>query len=245
MLASTLRSLKEERDLSLRCPACGSGWTSIFLDSVSAAGPLFACTECTTRFFERQCHEESEAVPSGPKSEDSVYWEAQMTWLRGLCDSAPERILDIGCGEGEFLSEWPAGVQKVGMEPDQAKAAVANAKGIQTYRADEEKPFDIVTCYDVLSRSAYSSRVFALFPNLVASGGLAAIQIPTFESHAAYMAHQAGRAWTIYNSGERTTYFSRKFLQAKFEALGFARARATLRIVSGWTPVIVCTFSGV
>src|ERR1044071_3046665 len=105
MLASTLRALKEDRDLSLRCPACGSGWTSIVLASVSEAGPLFACSECGSRFFEKEAHEEPEPISTGEKSKDAEFWEAQVAWLQGLADYPPKRVLDIACGEGDFLDE--------------------------------------------------------------------------------------------------------------------------------------------
>ena len=216
MLASTLRALKEDRDLSLRCPACGSGWTSIVLSSVTATGPLFACSECATRFFEKDCNQPEEVVPTAAKSEDSVFWEAQVEWLTGLMDYTPQRVLDIGCAEGHFLDEWPLTVRKFGIDSDETKSSVASAKGIRILQGTDECSFDVVTCYDVLSRSAFSNKVFGLFPHLVAPGGLLAIQIPTFESHAAYMAEKKGRAWTIYNAGERTTYYSRMFLQVRF-----------------------------
>ena len=58
---------------------------------------------------------------------------------------------------------------------------------------------------------------------LVKPGGIVAIQVPTFESHRAYMLEQKGKAWTIYKQDKRTTYFSRKFLQNKFESMGLKR----------------------
>jgi SAM-dependent methyltransferase len=64
------------------------------------------------------------------------------------------RVLDVGCGSGEFLASLPPGVAKFGIEPS-AAAEVASRRGIEILaRQLEECPaesrFDAVTIIDVI-----------------------------------------------------------------------------------------------
>lgn len=219
MIASSLRALQEEGNVVAKCPACRSGNVQVVLAPSGSTSPICRCADCESQFFGIVGGEEVESFGT----QASIYWQGQVAWLTKLLGYEPQSVLDIGCGKGEFLEYWPAGMEKVGIEPDSAKQFVAAAKGIKMFDPAAGQRFDVVTCYDVLNRSPFSARIFAHFGSTVHVGGIAAIQIPTFETHRAYLREEKARVWTLCRDGRRTTYFSRKYLQAKMEKAGFTR----------------------
>jgi predicted TPR repeat methyltransferase len=74
--------------------------------------------------FERQFRGSSEEIQ-----------RTQVERYSDLLASAPGRVVDVGCGRGEFLRHlMDSGVQVVGIEPDAGMAAVAQAHGVPVQR---------------------------------------------------------------------------------------------------------------
>jgi SAM-dependent methyltransferase len=74
--------------------------------------------------------------------------------LMVMADSTGQKVLDIGCGTGDFLDTLPPGCEKFGVEPS-AAAAFATRRGIRILGADvmsipEEAEFDVITLIDVI-----------------------------------------------------------------------------------------------
>jgi SAM-dependent methyltransferase len=66
------------------------------------------------------------------------------------------RVLDVGCGTGEFLASLPGGYRKAGADVSEAMLEVARAKGLEVTRAPgdalpyPDDDFDLATTFAVL-----------------------------------------------------------------------------------------------
>jgi SAM-dependent methyltransferase len=67
----------------------------------------------------------------------------------------PKGVLDVGCGDGQFLSTLPADLPKYGIEPSVAASAAARKRGISIlaptlHELAASRTFDVITIIDVI-----------------------------------------------------------------------------------------------
>lgn len=101
------------------------------------------------------------------------------------------KLLDIGCGDGEFLMKMRAlGFDVAGMEFSDSGAQVAGQKlGMEIFHGDMESkkleklaPFDVITLWHVLEHTPNPREVLNSARNLIADDGILAIGLPNAES---------------------------------------------------------------
>lgn len=105
---------------------------------------------------------------------------------------ANARILDFGCGSGEFLDRARrAGHDAVGVEPGRTYASYAEATyGVRVYDslddvlAAEAAPFDLVTASHVLEHVRDPVAVLKALAGALAPDGLIHVAVPNFEAMA-------------------------------------------------------------
>jgi SAM-dependent methyltransferase len=124
-----------------------------------AGGRLFCCGSCRSMFRHPvlSASKYLELYEHGNPTQWSGGSDRQdLNIIRSLIMEKPEfsKILDIGCGTGEFLSSLPSRFQKFGIEPS-AAAAHAERRGIEIVaRQIENLPphtkFDVITIVDVI-----------------------------------------------------------------------------------------------
>lgn len=97
------------------------------------------------------------------------------------------RVLDVGCGDGGFLSLSSArGWHSVGVDYDSRVIALAQAKGLDAHAGDyadflksrSAKEFDAVTMFDVLEHAAEPRALLELIKPVLKRGGHLAITFP-------------------------------------------------------------------
>lgn len=100
------------------------------------------------------------------------------------------RLLDVGCGNGEFLARMrELGWDVVGFEPDRRAAAVARkVAGVSVFSGDLNDPglstasFDVVTMNNVIEHLAEPLPALTRIRDLLKSGGHLVVQTPNVSS---------------------------------------------------------------
>ncbi|HVO25586.1 MAG TPA: class I SAM-dependent methyltransferase [Candidatus Margulisiibacteriota bacterium] len=173
-------------------------------------------------------------------------WEAGKVRLyRDLVGAGPRRILDVGCGNGRFLSllrdyghaEWDL----VGIDFDANAVSQCVARGFRAYvsRAEDFAPpqgeqFDAVIMLQLIEHvddpAAICRRVFTL----LRAGGFFIIETPNLAGWDYRLF--AGRWWGHYHFPRHWNLFSTAALHRLLEQSGFAIARSEYLIsTSAWT----------
>ncbi|MXR19076.1 class I SAM-dependent methyltransferase [Halobacterium bonnevillei] len=97
-----------------------------------------------------------------------------------------QRVLDIGCGTGEFLTFMENhGYDTVGIEPSGRIGKAARTKGLEVYEttAEEfaisnESDFDLITMFNVLEHVPNPSEVIQACDKLLSKDGMLIVKVP-------------------------------------------------------------------
>jgi SAM-dependent methyltransferase len=163
----------------------------------------------------------SPCVPHDPEGRVDIITNV----LRG-----PGRVLDVGCGGGEFLACFKdRGWKTVGIEPAQEYAAAARARGIDVI-AEPLTPavarglgtFDAVLLCHVLEHLPRPEGMVGLIHRLLAPGGVFYCEVPNDFNplQESVVAAQGLRPWWIALP-DHLNYFSIDSLAAFITANGF------------------------
>jgi SAM-dependent methyltransferase len=121
------------------------------------------------------------------------------------------RLLDVGCGTGEFLAHArDAGWDVVGVEPADRAAAAAERLGIAVRRgADlarlDEAPFDAITLWHALEHMHAPAAQLAHVRRLLAPDGCVLVAVP---SHDSVDARAYGAAWYAWDVPRHLWHFT-------------------------------------
>lgn len=135
------------------------------------------------------------------------------------------RLLDIGCGQGTFLSEMSrAGWNVQGVEPDTSAAAVARAHGVPVVDKPLERAqltpasFDAVTMNHVIEHFHDPNEALRIAYRLLQPGGLLWIATPNLDSrgHALF-----GLDWIGLEPPRHLVVFTRTSLARAVAGAGF------------------------
>ena len=131
------------------------------------------------------------------------------TVLRELRRLASGRLLDVGCGEGQFLRRAGKDFDAFGIEISQAGALAAQRVSSADVRVGSatalpyaDREFDVITCFDVVEHLPDPSRFFFEAARVLRLGGVLFFSTPNPLS----LGHRVkGSASTIYTD---TTHVS-------------------------------------
>lgn len=140
------------------------------------------------------------------------------------------RLLEIGCGHGEFLVEAQSrGYSVEGLEYSEHAAAEANSQlGRHSVRVGspeldclDPSAYSLIAAFDVIEHLRSPRHSLAYLYTALEPGGTIAIVTPSLES---WSRRLLGRHWMEYKT-EHLTYFARKSLARLLEAIGFTDIR--------------------
>jgi SAM-dependent methyltransferase len=129
-----------------------------------------------------------------------VMWRARLRCLRRHVRSG--RLLDVGAGDGHFLSLARRHFEVLGTEISSEAVRVAKARfGIDLVLSDLDdetflarRAFDVITLFHVLEHVPTPSRLIRRCHRLLASGGWLIAALPNESPIAWYKARHGGRA---------------------------------------------------
>lgn len=111
------------------------------------------------------------------------------------------KVLDVGCGTGEFLKYGKDYGQTVyGVEPDESARKLCATKGIRVSAAldqIDDSGFDVITLWHVLEHVKDPHSYFELFKEKLSSNGMLVIAVPNFRSYDAQHYKEYWAAWDV------------------------------------------------
>jgi len=222
------------------CPVCGQS------DRISFAfqrngNAIHSCQRCGLEFlFPQPADDTLSSIYSssyflGAKDTESVrrqealksatarlYLDAIAPFVR----ADKPRLLEIGCGSGDFLIEAQSrGFEVEGLEYSEHAASGANTRlGRRAVRVGSPETeclpaneYDVIGAFDVIEHLRNPRQALSYLHAALKPGGLVVIATPSLNS---WSRHILGRHWMEYKT-EHLTYFSRRSLTQLFQGTGF------------------------
>jgi SAM-dependent methyltransferase len=145
---------------------------------------------------------------------------------RALIAGPPGRVLDVGCGPGDYLAVWKSfGWAVEGIEPSAEVAAAAAGRiaasvqvGLIEDVALTEQRFDLVTMCHSLEHVRSPRLALRKIRRALAPGGRLLLMLPNF---AAWERRVFGHDWYAMEVPRHLFHFEPKTLRALLEAEGF------------------------
>ncbi len=130
------------------------------------------------------------------------------------------KILDIGCGTGDFLKVLPDTYSKFGIEPNSIAQALAKEKGIDCVTSDKaiEEKFDLISMWHVLEHVRDLEEQFSTFDRLLNDNGKIIIAVPNYES---YDAIYYEKFWAAYDVPRHVWHFSKNSIKIISKQFGY------------------------
>lgn len=181
---------------SSSCPACANSRDLAFVEERrdpigGVVYTLRRCQNCGLIFSDPRdpvgpdWYEKS-APLRAVEARGNPHDDSRFTWFFSS-DLFPGRLLDLGCGDGGFLSEAvTCGWKAVGVDYESRMIALAREKGLDAHAQDFEtflkgraaKEFDVVTLFDVLEHTGEPREMLTMIKPVLKRGGHLAITFP-------------------------------------------------------------------
>jgi 2-polyprenyl-3-methyl-5-hydroxy-6-metoxy-1,4-benzoquinol methylase len=156
---------------------------------------IFQCKECECHFAEPMCQPGPEWYAKytkifgyGNSSAGKPNWRTKLLQHVKLSPLKKMRLLDIGCGAGEFIEQAKIlGFDVYGLDFDKTKIALANQKGLtQAFACSAEDFFansnsqlyDVITFFQVIEHLQDPATFLESVKKLLVAGGYVLLDVP-------------------------------------------------------------------
>ena len=132
------------------------------------------------------------------------------------------KLLDIGCGSGNFLSFMnKKNFNVFGVENNTTALEICAKKKLKVYRSLESLPnkaFDIISLWHVLEHLPQTEEVITKIHDLLTSKGVLIVAVPNFSSHdRMHYKHN----WAALDVPRHLWHFTPEGLEEMFSSAGF------------------------
>lgn len=222
------------------CPCCGHAgfrcvwnndrleavedWKTFFYGGCRFIADLHACDRCGYTFINRltpdwkkfYATQDMETYVALSTYRDRYFHKVKsLVFPKSL--GAPDTMLDVGCGDGGWLSVWPECPHRYGSEysPDfksillDRKISVLDEQGIR------ERTFDLITLFDVLEHVENPHEFLASIWSCVSEGGTLLISVPAMDK---WISRLLGHRYYLY-CPMHFSYFGKKCLRALLDSV--------------------------
>ncbi len=229
------------------CPSCGGANLSEYLEvpDYSVSGEVFALQQCThcMLLITNPRPSPSQIGPYYKSEEYISHSNTKKGWLASIYQvvrkftlgkkrkliasyvSGKGRLLDYGCGTGEFLNEMKnSGWEVEGMEPDQH----ASEQAISNYGLQVNPPshiftkttaeFSVITLWHVLEHVHELKKVLKQIHVSLLDDGLAFVAVPNQQS---WDAQHYGQQWAAYDVPRHLYHFTPESMGHLLSSCGF------------------------
>jgi 2-polyprenyl-3-methyl-5-hydroxy-6-metoxy-1,4-benzoquinol methylase len=199
---------------------------------------LRRCRACAHRFLEVEAPAQLEAMYddhyAGFRPDPVFHREATRLVKDELVRYVrpPARVLDVGCGNGEFLAiARDAGYQGLGVDVSAAAGDLCRQRGLAIEIGDfrtmtvgaPDARFELITFWDVVEHLPDPGSFLERAHELLAPGGYALIKTPRTSAASVAVAGTVPRlAGALLSAPSHVQYFSEAGLAALLRRVGFA-----------------------
>ena len=222
-----------------RCPVCAAAVSRAL--AVVADRPLRRCQACGHAFLEVEAPSTLEPIYNDHYAgfrEDPVFRrEASRVIREELMPLVPPpaRLLDVGCGNGEFLAlARDAGYRATGIDISAAAVELCQQRGLdvrvgdlrsrQLFAADER--FDLITFWDVVEHLPDPISFLRRAHELLAARGSVLIKTPATSRASVRLAAAVPRlAGALLQAPSHVQFFAREHVDVLLRKVGFSEPR--------------------
>jgi len=223
-----------------RCLICGSKHLKFLLRY--SAHHLVRCRKCSFIFSRRRpSSEELNHVYSAYSRGVTVPSQLTLLKYNGIVSQLStlrkiDTVLDVGCGDGHFLSAFQRGIKTFGTEYNEAVANVAASRGITMLSGgllpdvpEGINHFDLIVFTEVIEHILDPALVVNHFSSLLDEGGLLYITTPNFRSIESAL---LGPDWGMVAYPEHLCYYTPRTLHFLLRAAGFEKISLSTKNIS-------------
>lgn len=212
------------------CPACGT-------PSPPASRFILFCRSCGHRWLGNSDQDHAD-VEQGTYTHDYAGYAADPKFIATATAITrnelakrvppPARVLDVGCGAGDFMGiARQLGYDVEGIDISEASAEICRSKGLEarsgnflTERFDGE--FDLITMWDVVEHLRDPGAFFSRAASLLSKRGYVFAKIPGFGDLSVSVSNRWPRsAGALLGAPSHVQYFDRESLATLMARLGF------------------------
>ncbi len=230
--------------MKISCPWCKSENTQEFLEIndfflTQEKFHIYECKECKLKFTtpvpeDLDHYYKSENYLSHSDTNKSIFARIyncvrkiniRQKFNNSVGDLPQGKILDIGCGVGEFLNFCKnKGWEITGIEPSEEARKIAEKKldtKIFTPQQIEELPrqqYDVITMWHVLEHVEDLHSEINELQRLLKPNGRLIIALP---NHQSYDAQHYGKHWAAYDVPRHLSHFSKESIKNIFQNSNF------------------------
>lgn len=223
------------------CPLCGDKRQRLFLSGpdrlhgLPGIWTLVQCVQCALVYQSPRVADDeivllypAEYEPFQTSVTDEAFIGRELrrtTAFVNGCVRHAGRLLDVGCGAGDFLyvmrQLYPAW-EVAGIEPNGGAAARAAERGLDVQQGtlddiSEASKYDVITLWNVLEHVPDPLPLLYKVRDRLASGGMVCLAVPVYDS---WEAHLFGRYWVGWELPRHMVAFNRRSIVDMLNAAG-------------------------